>query len=80
MFKTRFPIPGEPPGQLKPRAEPAAHAPIITLIEYDGSRLEERTIAKADELLPRIDNKKITWINIDGLGDIEVLRDARLAL
>ncbi len=74
MFKTRFPIPGEPPGHLKPRAEPAAHAPIITLIEYDVSRLEERTIAKADELLPHIDNKKITWINIDGLGDIEVLR------
>ena len=74
MFKTRYPIPGEPPGVLNPRDQPSAQAPIITLIEYDGSRLEERTIANTEELLPHIDNKKITWINIDGLGDIEILK------
>ena len=74
MFKTRYPIPGEPPGALKPRAEPAAHPPVITLIEYDKAHLEERTITNKDELLPRLDNQRITWINIDGLGDIDVLR------
>jgi magnesium transporter len=74
MFKTRYPIPGEAPGVLKPRAEPAAHPPVITLIEYDRASLEERTITNKDEMLPRLDNQRITWINIDGLGDIEVLR------
>ena len=74
MFKTHYPIPGEPPGVLKPRAEPAAHPPVITLIEYDRAHLDERTITNTDELLPHLDNPRITWINIDGLGDIEVLR------
>ena len=74
MYKTRYPIPGEPPGALKPREEPAKHPPIITLIEYDRERLEERTITNKEELLPHLDNQRITWINIDGLGDIDVLR------
>jgi len=74
MFKTRYPIPGEPPGALKSRAEPAARPPVITLIEYDREHIEERTIADKDELLPYLDNQRITWINIDGLGDIDVLK------
>jgi len=73
MYKTRYPIPGEPPGVLKPRSEPAAHPPVITLIEYDSARLDERTVTNKDELLPHLDNKRISWINIDGLGDIEIL-------
>ncbi len=74
MYKTRYPIPGEPPGALKPREEPAKHPPVITLIEYDREHLEERTISNKEELLPHLDNQRISWINIDGLGDIDVLR------
>lgn len=74
MFKTRYPIPGEPPGVLKPRSEPAMHAPVITLIEYDKAHLEEHTITNKDELVSCLDNQRTTWINIDGLGDIDVLR------
>jgi magnesium transporter len=73
MFKTRYPIPGEPPGVLKPRAEPSLHAPVITLIEYDKGHLEERIVTDKSELLPHLDNQRITWINIDGLGDIDLL-------
>jgi magnesium transporter len=74
MYKTRYPIPGEPPGALKPREEAAKHPPVISLIEYDREHLEERTIANKEELLPLLDNQRITWINIDGLGDVDVLR------
>jgi magnesium transporter len=74
MYKTRYPIPGEPPGALKPREEAARHPPVISLIEYDREHLEERTIANKEELLPLLDNQRITWINIDGLGDVDVLR------
>jgi magnesium transporter len=74
MFKTRYPIPGESPGTLRAREKrPDGHGPEITLIEYDRTRLEERTITNKDELLPHLDNQRITWINIDGLGDIDVL-------
>ena len=74
MFKTRYPIPGEPPGVLKAREEAPQHPPVITLIEYDRAHLEERTITNKEELIPHLDNQRITWINIDGLGDIDVLR------
>ena len=74
MFKTRYPIPGESPGLLRPREEAANRRPVITLIEYDRAHLEERTIADTEELLPHLDNQRVTWINIDGLGDINILR------
>jgi magnesium transporter len=75
MFKTRYPIPGEPPGVLKPRDdESAKQPPVITLIEYDRAHLEEHTITNKDELVSCLDNPRITWINIDGLGDIDVLK------
>jgi magnesium transporter len=74
MFKTHYPIPGEPPGVLKPRPGAGEHAPVITLIEYDRAHLEEHTITNRDELVSCLDNPRITWINIDGLGDIDVLR------
>ncbi len=72
MFKTRYPIPGEPPGVLKPRPDAAEHAPVITLIEYDRGHLEEHTITNKDELVSCLDNPRVTWINIDGLRKADV--------
>jgi magnesium transporter len=75
MFKTRYPIPGTPPATLTPHViDGKIRKPVITLIEYDERKLDERTIDDAGELLPHLDNKKVSWINIDGLGDVEALR------
>jgi magnesium transporter len=74
MFKTRYPIPGEPPGQLRPRDGATNRRSAISLIEYDRAHLEERNVTDTKELLSHLDNQRVTWINIDGLGDIEVLR------
>jgi magnesium transporter len=74
MFKTRYPIPGESPGQLRPRDGQIDRPSAITLIEYDRAHLEERTVVDKEELLPHLDNQRVTWINIDGLGDVDVLR------
>ena len=63
---------------LRPRDEPVRRKPTITLIEYDRANLEERTIENREELLEHLDNQRVTWINIDGLGDIEVTGDASL--
>ena len=46
----------------------------MTLIEYDRAQLEERVIEDREELVSHLDNQRVTWINIDGLGDIEILR------
>lgn len=74
MFKIRHPIPGEPPGVLSLRTESERRPPVITLIEYDGTHLEERVATDRNELLSHLENDRVTWINIDGLGDIDVLR------
>src|SRR3954466_407849 len=74
MLRLRKPIPGESPGTLRLEKEVVRRKPVITLIEYDRAFLEERTIDDAGELLPHLDNQRVTWINIDGLGDIEILR------
>src|SRR5436190_19362346 len=74
MFKLRNPIPGESPGTLRLREEVVRRKPVVTLIEYDRAQLEERVIEDRQELVTHLDNQRVTWINIDGLGDIEVLR------
>src|SRR3954452_15594228 len=74
MLRFRKPIPGESPGTLRLREEVVRRSPVITLIEYDRTHLEERVIEDRDELLEHLDNQRVTWINIDGLGDIDVLR------
>ena len=48
--------------------------PVISLIEYDAHSIEERTIETMDELLPCLDNDKVSWINVDGLGDPEFIK------
>ena len=74
MLRVRKPIPGESPGTLRLREEVVRRKPVIKLIEYDRTQLEERVIEDREELLSHLDNQRVTWINIDGLGDIEVLR------
>lgn len=75
MFKRRRHIvPGEEPGLLKLSRDAPNERPIITLIEYGPDHLEERKDASCDELLPHLNNELVTWINIDGLGDLSILR------
>jgi magnesium transporter len=75
MFKRRRPVvPGEAPGLLKLSQDSPRVAPVITLIEYGPECLEERRDVGCDELLVHLNNELVTWINIDGLGDLSVLR------
>jgi magnesium transporter len=72
MFKTRYAIPGSPPATLIAHTA-SPRPPVITLMEYDSKTLDERPVANVSELLPHLDNRKVTWINIDGLNDVAAL-------
>lgn len=75
MFKRRRNVvPGEAPGLLKLSQDSPKVPPIITLIEYGPDSLEERKGVGPNELLPCLNNELVSWINIDGLGDLSVLR------
>ncbi|MEX2451264.1 MAG: magnesium/cobalt transporter CorA, partial [Rhodospirillales bacterium] len=68
---TRRAPPGAPPGTLI--ADPAARHPKITVIAYGEETLEEHTIADPGALEEIVGNHAVTWVNIEGLGDVETL-------
>lgn len=74
MFKTRRSRPGSSPATLVPHlVDGKAVRPKITLIEYDRSGVSEREITDISRLTDEIDSHKVTWINIEGLGDMDTL-------
>lgn len=73
LMPHRRAAPGSAPGTLLSRPS-AAGGPVITLIEYDARSITEKRIARAEELSPCLENGKVDWINVDGLGDVETLR------
>lgn len=62
--------PGTVPGTLPAgRREP----PSITVLHYDADRVSECQAASVEQCLASLDEPGITWINVDGLGDPDVL-------
>lgn len=74
MFKVSHHAPGTAPATLVSPASATPQKPVITLIEYDRDTIVERKIENIDEIFCCRDNGMVSWINIDGLGDVEVLR------
>jgi magnesium transporter len=74
MFTKRHGPPGSPPATLSPHlVDGQSRKPGIQIIEYNKDSLDEREITDLAELADHLDNRKVTWINIDGLGDVEAL-------
>ncbi|NLE59508.1 MAG: magnesium/cobalt transporter CorA [Planctomycetes bacterium] len=72
--KRRTP-PGAPPGTLV--ADPAAPKPVITVIAYGSDGCSEQVIRDVAEVQTYLARWPVTWINVDGLGDVQTI--ARLA-
>lgn len=70
-FKRRV-SPGAPPGTLI--ADPAAPKPTIRVFSYGPDVCEEKTINDVAELKAIVGQRPVTWVNVDGLGDAEVIR------
>jgi magnesium transporter len=75
MDKLRYPPPGTAPATLVVPPEYQGQKPVVSLIEYDAHSIEERKIETVDALLPCLDNQKVSWINVDGLGDTEFIQE-----
>jgi magnesium transporter len=71
MDRLRYPPPGTAPATLILPAEYQGRKPVISLTEYDAHSIEERRIETIDDLLPCLENDKVSWINVVGLGDPE---------
>jgi magnesium transporter len=67
--------PGAPPGMLV--ADPSACKPVVRLIAYGPTGYDERELATAadyEDVSKFLADYPVTWINVDGLGDVEVVQ------
>jgi len=64
---------GLSPGTLHLEGEPRTGPVRITLMDYDSTRYVEKQCDSIEECFPYRDTGTITWINIDGLANIEVI-------
>ena len=64
---------GLPPGTLVHIGEKKAETPKITLMDYDEVYFQEKEIKTIEECFPFKDKPAVTWINIDGLHQVEIL-------
>lgn len=69
---TRAAPPGSVPGTLV--AHPDAVAPKIDVIRYGPEDIEELPAAPAEELRAGVGTHPVTWVNVSGLGDHDLLR------
>ena len=54
--------------------DPTAAAPVVRAILYGPDQIEELAVTDVDELRPLIGRQPVMWVNVDGLGDVELIR------
>jgi magnesium transporter len=67
-------LPGASPGTLV--ADPASRKPVVRVMAYNADHVLERelrSLLEIDELRKIVDTHSVTWVNVEGLGDAEVV-------
>jgi magnesium transporter len=73
LIKKRSKKAGLPPGTLVHIGEKKAETPKITVMDYDEAHFQEKEIKTIEECFLFKDKPTVTWINIDGLHQVEIL-------
>ncbi|MFH1479278.1 MAG: magnesium/cobalt transporter CorA [Candidatus Omnitrophota bacterium] len=64
-----------PPGTLIHIGEQRTEKTKITILDYDEARFQEKQIASVKECAPFKDKPTITWINIDGIHEVDIIEE-----
>jgi magnesium transporter len=64
---------GLPPGSLVYVGEWKVESIRITLLDYDEKQFEEKQVGNVEECFPFRKTPTVTWINIDGIHDVEII-------
>jgi len=64
---------GLPPGTLVHVGERKTEKVKITIIDYDPKNYQEKEVDKIEECFSFKDKPTVTWINIDGLQEVEII-------
>ena len=73
LTKKRSQKAGLPPGALIHIGERKREVPKITILDYDEAQFQEREAKSAEECFPFKEKPTVTWINVEGLHQVEVL-------
>ena len=76
FVRRRVKKPGTAPGTLVHTGPKHAEEVRITLFRYDESGCDERELPSLEAAWPFPPAPAVTWVNVDGLHDVEVIRDA----
>jgi len=72
-FRKRSEKRGLPPGTLVHIGERKAEKVRITIIDYDETQFQEKEVETIEECFPFKDTQTVTWINIEGLHQLEII-------
>jgi len=73
LFRKTSKKPGLPPGTLVYTGEKRDEKVGIALIDYDETQFQEKEAQTIEECFPFKDTPTVTWINIDGVHDVELI-------
>ena len=73
FFKRQLNKAGASPGTLIHIGDQKVDETQITLIDYDEAHLQERVLDGIEEAFPLKDLPTVTWINIDGLHETDII-------
>jgi len=72
MWSSHRPPMYAPPGTLV--VDPTAAKPTIRVISYGPDHYLDRSVTDPGDLLPLLHQHSVTWVNVDGLGDLETIK------
>ena len=72
-IKKRSEKSGLPPGSLVHVGQKKSEKVKITIIDYDEEKLREKEAKTVEECFPFKDEPTVTWINIDGLHQVDII-------
>ena len=64
---------GLPPGTLVHIGEKKIQKAKITIIDYDETQFREKDAKKIEECFPFKENPTVTWINVDGIHEVDII-------
>ena len=73
LFKILSKTAGHVPGELVYVGEEKPKEVKINVIDYDEKNFQEKAVANIEEVFPFKDTPTVTWVNIDGLREFEII-------
>ena len=75
MFRATYHLPGTSPATLSPPVDTSPLPPRLRYTLFDKEQLEEREVASIPDIPPHNPDGPVLWIELDGLSNIEMLRE-----